>query len=468
MAEITYDEWMSESDALLWHIERDPVLRSTVTSVWLFASPLDRARVDEVLERMLATLPRLSQRVVDDLPGVGTPRWEPDPTMDLGLHYRWIRLTGARPTFDDVLAHAANEAARAFDKNRPLWELTVVDKLAGKRSAVIFKVHHAIADGLGMVKMLEQMVDLGPEPTEPTERPPVEAVAARSASATPAAGRAIGHRLATDTRTGIRATKASLRAAASLARDPVGAVRDARTNAASVARVVKPAATPLSPVMTGRSMSLRFRTATASVDAMRAAAHTVDGRLNDAFIASLLSGLDRYHRAMGTPAHEVRLHMPVSVRGGGSESLAGNQFVPTRMVLPLGAIDPADRLREVHALLRDVRAEPALPHVNDISGAISRLGLGASVNVLGAMMKGCDITASNVPGPPFPVWVAGARVERFFAYGPPAGSALNVTVFSYDGTLHYGINIDPAAVTDPDLLVRCIAEGIDEVTTLAG
>jgi diacylglycerol O-acyltransferase len=219
--------------------------------------------------------------------------------------------------------------------------------------------------------------------------------------------------------------------------------------------------------MTDRSMSLRFRTATASVDAMRAAAHTVDGRLNDAFIASLLSGLDRYHRAMGTPAHEVRLHMPVSVRGGDAESRAGNQFVPTRMVLPLGAADAATRLREVHALLQDVRAEPALPHVNDISGAISRLGLAASVNVLGSMMKGCDITASNVPGPPFPVWVAGDRVEQFFAYGPPAGSALNVTVFSYDGTLHYGINIDPAAVTDADLLVRCVTEGIDEICALA-
>jgi diacylglycerol O-acyltransferase len=220
--------------------------------------------------------------------------------------------------------------------------------------------------------------------------------------------------------------------------------------------------------MTDRSMSLRFHTATASVDVMRAAAHSVGGHLNDAFVASLLSGLDRYHRAMGTPAHEVRLHMPVSVRGGDTEAKAGNQFVPTRMVLPLVAADATGRLRDVHALLRDVRAEPALPHVNDISGAISRLGLAASVNVLGSMMKGCDITASNVPGPPFPVWLAGARVERFFAYGPPAGSALNVTVFSYDGTLYYGINIDPAAVVDPDLLVRCVVEGIDEVSALAG
>ena len=465
MADITYDEWMSESDALLWHIERDPVLRSTVTSVWLFASPLDRSRVDEVVDRMLSALPRLGQRVVDDVPGVGTPRWETDPTMDLGLHYRWIRLGDTRPTFDDVLEFAAFEAARAFDKDRPLWELTVVDKLAGKRSAVVFKVHHAIADGLGMVKMLEQMVDLGPEPTD---RPAVVAATTPSSSATPAAGRAIGHRLAADTRTGIRATKASLRAAAALARDPVRAVRDAGTNAASVARVVKPAATPRSPLMTDRSMSLRFHTATASVDVMRAAAHTVGGHLNDAFIASLLSGLDRYHRAMGTPAHEVRLHMPVSVRGGDAEARAGNQFVPTRMVLPLGAADATARLREVHALLRDVRAEPALPHVNDISGAISRLGLAASVNLLGSMMKGCDITASNVPGPPFPVWLAGARVERFFAYGPPAGSALNVTVFSYDGTLYYGLNIDPAAVVDPDLLVRSVVEGIDEVSALAG
>ena len=158
--------------------------------------------------------------------------------------------------------------------------------------------------------------------------------------------------------------------------------------------------------------------------------------------------------------------MPVSVRGGESTNRFDNQFVPTRMVLPLSGADAGERLVEVKSLLRAVTAEPALPHVNDISGVISRLGPAASVSVLGAMLKGVDITTSNVPGPSFPVFMAGAKVEEFQAFGPLAGAAVNITLFSYAGGVHIGINTDRAAVVDPDLFTRCVREAIDETLTL--
>jgi diacylglycerol O-acyltransferase / wax synthase len=159
--------------------------------------------------------------------------------------------------------------------------------------------------------------------------------------------------------------------------------------------------------------------------------------------------------------------MPVSVRGGESANRFDNQFVPTRMVLPLSDADAATRLVEVKTLLREVTAEPALPHVNDISGVISRLGPAASVSVLGAMLKGVDITTSNVPGPSFPVFMAGAKVEEFQAFGPLAGAAINITLFSYAGTVHLGINSDRAAVVDHDLFTRCVHEAIDATLTLS-
>ena len=74
---------------------------------------------------------------------------------------------------------------------------------------------------------------------------------------------------------------------------------------------------------------------------------------------------------------------------------------------------------------------------------------------------------SNVPGPPFPVFASGAHVERMFGFGPLSGSAANITLFSYDGQIQIGINTDRAAVPDPDVFVRCLAEGIDEVMSLA-
>jgi hypothetical protein len=98
---------------------------------------------------------------------------------------------------------------------------------------------------------------------------------------------------------------------------------------------------------------------------------------------------------------------------------------------------------------------------------ISRFGPSAAVSILGAMLKGVDITTSNVPGPPFPVYMAGARVEEFYAFGPLAGAAINITLFSYDGTVHLGVNSDRAAVEDLALLTRCLRAAIDDTVALS-
>jgi len=468
MSEILYDEWMSESDSVLWHIERDPMLRSTITSVWLFDSRPDRERMDEMVERAITMLPRLRQRVVDAQPGVSTPRWEDDPYFDPTYHYQWVRLAGRRPGMRELLDYAQRLAARSFDKDRPLWELTVIERLPEKRAAFIMKVHHAIADGLGMVQMLEHMVDLEPDAAIDDE----SSVATRSSTPTPAiravpAARPITHRISTEARTGVRLGRASLRTASGMIRDPRGTIQRLTRTSGSIARVVTPAATPLSDLMTGRSTHPRFDTLAVPFKRLKSAANTEGGTLNDAFVAVAIAALDRYHQEFGVPCDEVRMNMPISVRGDDAATHSDNQFVPARMVLPLGHTDAAQRLTDVKALLREVRAEPALAHVGDISGVISRLGPAASVSLLGSMMKGVDITTTNVPGPPFPVWMAGARVDDFYAFGPLAGSALNLALFTYHGTAYLGMATDPAAVSDPDLFVQCMRDALDETLALA-
>ena len=470
MGELQYDEWMSESDSVLWHIERDPLLRSTITSVWFLDSVPDRRRMDAVVERIAATIPRLRQRVVDEQPGVAPPRWVQDPNFDVDYHYSWARLPGRGVGRRDVLDHAQRLAGRSFDKDRPLWELCVIEGLPGKRAAFVMKVHHAIADGLGLVQLLAQMVDIEADPTETRELdessvPHAHRVVSPLWSIPGA--RSLSHRIASEARTGARLGRASLRTAGELLRDPRGTIEQLGRTTGSIARVVKPATTPLSPVMTGRSLNTHFDAVTAPFADFKAAARSMDATLNDAFVATTLDALWRYHDAMGSPCPHVRMNMPVSVRGGESANQFDNQFVPARVVLPLSDADPATRLSEVKSLLREVTAEPALPHVNDISGVISRLGPTAAVSVLGAMLKGVDITTSNVPGPSFPVFMAGAKVEEFQAFGPLAGAAINITLFSYAGHVHLGINSDRAAVVDPDLLTRCVCEAVEATLSLA-
>lgn len=219
--------------------------------------------------------------------------------------------------------------------------------------------------------------------------------------------------------------------------------------------------------MTDRSLNTHFEAVSVPFTTMKAAARSVDGTLNDAFVAVTLDALKRYHEALGHPCSAVRMNMPISVRGGDAANNFDNQFVPARMVLPLSDAEPADRISEVKELLFAMRAEPALPHVNDISGVISRFGPAAAVSILGAMLKGVDITTSNVPGPPFPVFMAGSRVEEFYAFGPLAGAAINITLFSYDDSVHLGVNSDRAAVTDHELFTRCLRAAIDDTLALS-
>jgi len=474
MGDLHYDEWMSESDSVLWHIERDPLLRSTITSVWFLDSAPDRARMDVVVDRIVANIPRLHQRVVDQQPGVAPPRWADDPHVDIDYHYHWARLPGRRVSRRDVLDHAQRLGARSFDKDRPLWELCVVEGLPGKRAAFVMKVHHAIADGLGLVQLLQHMVELERDP-EPSDEPTASVsvppeVADRFRIEAPVwaipGARSVAHRIASEAKTGARLGKASLKTATDLLRDPRGTIEQLGRTTGSIARVVKPATAPLSTLMHDRSINTYFDAVSVPFPAFKAAARVAEGTLNDVFVAVTLDALKRFHEAGGRPCSEVRMNMPISVRGGEGSNNFDNQFVPARMILPLSDVGPTERISEVRELLRSARAEPALPHVNDISGVIARFGPSAAVSILGAMLKGVDITTSNVPGPPFPVFMAGARVDEFYAFGPLAGAAINITLFSYDGTVHLGVNSDRAAVGDHDLFIRCLRDAIDDTVAV--
>lgn len=463
MGDLEHDDWMGDSDAVLWHIERDPILRSTITSVWFLDRVPDHDRLRANVERMVEALPRLRQHVVDARPGLAAPRWTDDPLFDLDHHLRRVAIDG-----DDraVLDHAERLATTAFDKDRPLWELEVIEGLPMGRGAFVMKVHHAIADGIGLVKMLVHIVSLGPDDDAAADAvPPRTASAPHDDSPWASTIRALRHRVAADAKTLTRLGTASLHTAAGFVRDPFGTATGATRTAGSIAKLVQPATTPRSPIMTGRSLRLRLDRVEVDLEPVRSAARALDASINDAFVAVVLEALHRYHRHHDAPADEIRMHMPVSVRaaeGDGADAIT-NQFVPARFVLPLGDLPIAERIVDTRARLADVRAEPSLPHVNDIAGIVERLGPTATVTLIGSMMKGVDVTTSNVPGPPFPVFLAGAKAEQMFAYGPPAGSAVNVTLLSYDGRLEIGITTDLAAVPDPDVFVAAVAEAFDHL-----
>ncbi len=463
---IEFTDRMSSSDALMWKIESDPALRSTIVSCWVLDQSPDWERFDRKLVQCADEVPRLRQRPVSDPLGLAPPSWEDDPNFDLAYHIRRMNAPGDG-SLEALVAAAEPIAMQAFDRDRPLWELHVFEGLEGGRSGVIMKLHHAISDGVGLVRMTEGMIErtreAGPEVGREKQQATHPSAAPEARSDLERTRRAGAARLQSSVEQTRRLGKALRKTLGDMVRKPVETARQASEGVKSLGRLMAPVTEPMSPVMTGRSLSNRFDMIFLSLDELKRAGKTAGGTVNDAFVAAVTGGLRRYHESLGAPVEELRMNMPINMREGEKGKKAGNQFTPVRFPVPIGIVDPALRIQEIRRRVAEQRSEPALPLMDEISAVIANLPGDGAARFAGLMMKAIDFTTSNVPGPRFPVYMSGAKIEHMFGFGPLAGAAANITCFSYDGELAVGVNADPAAVTDPALLVECLRKGFDEV-----
>ena len=447
---------MTAADALLWNIERDPVLRTTITAVALLDRAPDWDRLVATLTRGAIEVPRLRQKVVVPPLGLAPPEWVEDPDFDLAYHLRRVRAP-APGTLRSVLDAAGPLSMAGFDRTRPLWEFTLFEDLEGGRAAFVQKLHHSIADGVGGIRLAAAMLDLerdpaaAPAPSLPTARPFSVGDLARRRAERRVRGVARAVTLA----------PARLAGLATAGRHPLAAVRDFRTMMASAARLLAPAG-PTSALLAGRTLGRRFDTLEVPLDALKDAAHAAGCTVNGALLAAVVGGADRYHEKHGAAAEHVRVDMPVNLRGD-DDPEAGNRFAPTRFTLPLGIHDPVERMRVVGAIADRWRAEPALALSDVLASALNALPRPVTTGVFASMLKGVDLTITNVPGIPLPVFLAGAEVLREWALAPPSGAALSVALLSHLDTACIGVVCDTGAVHDVDGFVACLVDGFDEV-----
>jgi WS/DGAT/MGAT family acyltransferase len=464
IGDFEFEPRMNDSDAVMWTIEKDPLLRSTILMVMLFESVPDRERLKANLDRASRVIPRLRQRVVGHPYSVAPPRWTVDPNFDLDYHLRFIRTAGGG-TLRELFQLAEPIAMQGFDRARPLWEFTMVEGLDGGRAALIGKVHHSITDGVGGIKLQMELLDLEADPLPPLEVPPEPepedlGEARRFADAMVwQATRSI------DTARGMAA--GAKERAAQLLVDPVAVSTESLRTLRSLLKLISPALDPLSPLMTERSLSVHLDTMQVDLTAAKAASRVVSGKLNDAFLAGVAGGLRRYHLRHGYSPDALRMSMPINVRTERTAMVAGNQFAPARFSVPIDDDDPIRRMNTMRGLVDEWRHEPALGLTEPLAAVLNRLPATVTTALFGSMLKGIDFVTSNVPGAPVPVYVAGARMERQVAFGPMTGAAMNITLLSYQGDLNLGVTTDPAAIPDPDVLLECLQEGFDEVLALA-
>jgi WS/DGAT/MGAT family acyltransferase len=464
----TFARHMNDSDALLWNIERDPVLRSTITAIAVLDREPDWDRLRDRVAHAVDEVPRLRERVVVPPLHLGPPRWVTDPGFDLDFHLRRARppAPGSMRQGFDV---AGPVAMAAFDRARPLWEFTLLEGLEDGRAMFVQKIHHSVTDGVGGVRLAMVLVDLEREPARadvdgPSSDGHVDAVldtVAPPGLLEPLLA-APGHAV----RAGVQTANAVSRLAGRGLREPRTVLRETAHTAMFGARLLEPVTAPMSPLLRGRGLGRRLDVLDVPMDALHDAAHAAGASLNDAFVAAIAGGLRAYHEAHGVAVHELRMTMPINLRAD-DDPMGGNRFSPARFAVPVAVRDPAERMQAIAARAHVWRDEPALALTDVLAAGLNRLPTTMTTRIFGSMLKGVDFVATNVPGPPVPVYLAGGAVQREYAFAPPSGSAVSFALLSYDDTCCIGINVDTTAVTDPERLTACLRDAFDEILALA-
>ncbi len=450
---------MNALEALMWRAEADPRLRSTVCCLEELDAAPDWERLFAAHEWSTRLVPRFRQKVVEPALGVGYPAWVVDPDFDLHYHARRVRLPEGGG-WGELLDHAAQIAATPFDRARPLWESVLFEGLPDGRAAWLLKLHHSTADGLGFVQVLAQLHSRQREhnPDKPQPLPP------RPERLTPS--QALARQMTDDVRAFPRFAQRGLGTALRAVTHPQRTVRDALRFGGSLQRVLGDTGASGSPLLRGRSLSWRWLALDVDFASLRAASKAADGTLNDAFIAALLGGFRRYHEHFGRSLDLMPIAIPVSVRKD-DDAAGGNRFAGARLAAPAGIADPRERIAAIGQIVRSARAEPALDALGIIAPAMSRLPGQLISQVAGGLTKANDLQASNVPGIRDDVYLAGAKIERAYGFGPLPGCATMVTLVTHGATCCVSVNLDPAAVTDPERFGHCLIEGFEEVLALA-
>lgn len=181
--------------------------------------------------------------------------------------------------------------------------------------------------------------------------------------------------------------------------------------------------------------------------------------VNDAFLAAVAMGMDAYHRRHGVVVEELRVNVPISLRGdaGDRSAQASNAVSIARFPLSIAGLTAAEHMEQAHSLVERWRQEPAIR----LADPLADVSWFVPVPMLAHAARASDLTTSNVPGPPLPLYLAGVRVTEVYPLVATIGAAVNITMVTYDGDAYIGVSADDRAVTDLDDLVADLRAGFE-------
>jgi diacylglycerol O-acyltransferase len=465
--EMANPDRLTALDTAFLHLENDSTAHMHVASVMVFlgTAPTPDELVAHVIGR-LHLVPRYRQRLADVPLGQGRPVWTDDPHFNPYYHIRHTALP--QPADEAALKRLAGRLfSQRLDRSKPLWEIWLVDRMAGGRFALIAKTHHALVDGISGVDITTVLFDTSVDPV-PSGRPP-EAWTARPL---PGQAKLLGEALLERTTVPGEMT----RGARALLRRPRRAVERVRESLTSLGATALPGLghpAPHTPFNVDIGPQRRYTWVDAELSRFKAIKDSLGGTLNDVVLAAVSLALGEHLRAMGYDTEDLvmRAMVPVSVRADAERGALGNRVAAIWAPLPVGVQDAKECYEQIRLSMEDLKRSGqavGAQMITNLAGFAPPTILSQAAR-LQARQRFFNLVVTNVPGPQFPLYLLGRQLESLYPVVPLARrQALGIAVMSYNGHLGFGLLADYDAIPELELIARELETAIAALARAAG
>ena len=438
---------LSWGDTVFLHLEREG-MPLNVASICTFEGEISFKDCLQFVESKLPLLPRYLKRVASAPFGLGLPSWEYDPDFDLRHHIREVALQHG--TFNELKTVAGSLFSTVMDRRHPLWDITLVRGLRGKRTAVIFRLHHCLADGIAGVGIMNVLLDASPE----SPRLPKKKLKFRVPSPLDP--------LSSLTNGFVDSYSDFVKRILSAMTDVLTMAERASANGSSLD---PKQFADLFPEITAFTERLRFNVlyrgpqkfacTEIPLDEVKAIRRKCDTSVNDVILAVVTATIRRYCELHGdrVKGRLLRIMVPVNLRGNGSPTELGNRISLVPVTIPLDIRNMHNLLAAVHQRTEFLKRMHAAELVSLAGGLIGMFPTSVQ-GLAGPIASQLPVTpfnlvCTNVPGPQVPLYLLGHRMIEWYPYVPVGGEmAVNCAILSYNGKVFFGFSGDVHAAPD--------------------